>query len=92
MRNLIISDSYYKSDETTTEKSIKEDLCKGNTCIKVVIRYWYPSIWKISGSWLNDGFCDDFNNHLTCNYDDGDCCGRSVNKRFCLNCTCKCKY
>ena len=45
-----------------------------------------------SGSWLNDGFCDDYNNHVTCNYDGGDCCGRSVDKRFCLNCTCKCKY
>ena len=39
MRNLIISDSYYKSDETTTEKSIEEDLCKGKTCIKVINRY-----------------------------------------------------
>ena len=34
MRNLIISDSYYKSDETTTEKSIDEDLCKGNNALK----------------------------------------------------------
>ena len=45
----------------------------------------------LTDSWLNDGFCDDINNHVTCNYDGGNCCGRSVNNKFCLNCTCKCK-
>ena len=43
--------------------------------------------------WIGDGFCDDANNIEDCNYDGGDCCGISVQKNFCVNCTCtgKCK-
>ena len=91
MRCILISDSFHKPNETTAEESIKEGSCKGKTYIKVT-KHEYSPIWNDSDSWLNDGFCDDFNNHATCNYDGGDCCGRSVDKRFCLNCTCKCKY
>ena len=43
--------------------------------------------------WIGDGFCDDANNIEECNYDGGDCCGISVQKNFCVNCTCtgRCK-
>ena len=43
--------------------------------------------------WIDDGFCDDANNIEDCNYDGGDCCGISVQKNFCVNCTCtgRCK-
>ena len=36
MRHVQISDSYYKSNETTAEKLFEEDICKGKTCIKVI--------------------------------------------------------
>ena len=29
----------YKSNDTTVEETIKEDLCKGKTCIKVINQY-----------------------------------------------------
>ena len=39
MRNIIISGFNYKSNETTAEKTIKEALCKGKTCIKTINCY-----------------------------------------------------
>ena len=39
--------------------------------------------------WVGDGFCDDVNNNEACDYDDGDCCGLSMEKNFCVDCTCK---
>ena len=38
--------------------------------------------------WISDGFCDDANNIEECIYDGGDCCGITVQKHFCVNCTC----
>ena len=34
-----------------------------------------------------DGYCDDINNFVACDFDGGDCCGR-VNKRYCIICEC----
>ena len=45
--------------------------------------------------WVGDGFCDDINNNEACGYDNGDCCGLSMEKNFCVDCTCKgksCKF
>jgi hypothetical protein len=39
--------------------------------------------------WVGDGFCDDINNNEACDYDDGDCCGLSMKKNFCIKCVCK---
>ena len=39
--------------------------------------------------WVGDGFCDDINNIEKCDYDDGDCCGLSMKKNFCVKCICK---
>ena len=39
--------------------------------------------------WVGDGFCDDINNNEACGYDDGDCCGLSMEKNFCVQCICK---
>ena len=39
--------------------------------------------------WVGDGFCDDINNNEACDYDDGDCCGLSMKKNFCVQCICK---
>ena len=39
--------------------------------------------------WVGDGFCDDINNNEKCNYDNGDCCGLSMKKNFCVQCICK---
>ena len=39
--------------------------------------------------WVGDGFCDDINNNEACGYDNGDCCGLSMEKNFCVECTCK---
>ena len=39
--------------------------------------------------WVGDGFCDDINNNEACNYDNGDCCGLSTKKNFCVKCICK---
>ena len=39
--------------------------------------------------WVGDGFCDDVNNNEACGYDDGDCCGLSMKKNFCVKCICK---
>ena len=38
--------------------------------------------------WIGDGFCDDVNNNEACDYDDGDCCGLSMKKNFCVKCIC----
>ena len=40
---------------------------------------------------MGDGFCDDSNNIEDCGYDEGDCCGLTSKKHFCVDCTCKCK-
>ena len=42
--------------------------------------------------WIGDGFCDDINNNLACNYDGGDCCGNKIKKHFCVQCECTCKF
>ena len=42
-----------------------------------------------ASSWIGDGFCDDMNNNEACDYDDGDCCGLSPRKNFCIDCICK---
>ena len=39
--------------------------------------------------WVGDGFCDDINNNEACGYDNGDCCGLSMEKNFCVQCICK---
>ena len=39
--------------------------------------------------WIGDGFCDDLNNNEACDYDNGDCCGLSAKKNFCVDCSCK---
>merc|ERR1712223_2533 len=39
--------------------------------------------------WKGDGYCDDFNNFASCDFDGGDCCGTNVNKAFCNECKCK---
>ena len=38
--------------------------------------------------WVGDGFCDDINNIVQCNFDNGDCCGLNVNTDFCQVCQC----
>ena len=38
--------------------------------------------------WITDGYCDDINNKLNCNYDGGDCCGSNVNTQYCTECQC----
>ena len=38
--------------------------------------------------WNGDGFCDDSNNIIECNYDGGDCCGSDVNIAYCQQCLC----
>ena len=42
----------------------------------------------VCNQWAGDGFCDDINNNLDCNYDGGDCCGSNVNTLFCTECQC----
>ena len=39
-------------------------------------------------NWVTDGYCDDMNNHLDCNFDGGDCCGSNVNTQYCTQCQC----
>ena len=43
-------------------------------------------------SWKGDGICDDQNNFEDCEYDGGDCCGTNINKHFCVECECICKF
>ena len=50
--------------------------------------YCYKDYGGIS-YWVGDGFCDDINNNEACDYDDGDCCGLSMKKNFCVQCICK---
>lgn len=46
-----------------------------------------------SVSFKGDGFCDDNNNNMACNWDGGDCCGPSSNKKYCKLCKCRdCKF
>ena len=35
-----------------------------------------------------DGYCDDFNNNVLCNFDGGDCCLVEVKTDFCISCEC----
>ena len=39
-------------------------------------------------TWVADGYCDDNNNNMGCNYDGGDCCGPDVNTDYCQECIC----
>ena len=39
-------------------------------------------------SWIGDGQCNDETNIKECNYDGGDCCGPTVNKKHCQLCIC----
>ena len=32
---------------------------------------------------IGDGYCDDINNNMNCNYDGGDCCGPNVITLYC---------
>lgn len=44
------------------------------------------------GSYKGDGYCDDTNNNCGCEYDGGDCCGKSTQKSqygYCKDCVCK---
>jgi hypothetical protein len=41
-----------------------------------------------NSGWVKDGYCDDGNNNLDCNYDGGDCCGSNVNTNYCSKCQC----
>ena len=51
-----------------------------------------PSETTTGGScnqgWIANGFCDDINNNLFCNYDGGDCCGSNVHTQYCTECLC----
>ena len=38
--------------------------------------------------WLQDGYCDDENNNIDCDYDGGDCCGPNTNTQYCSVCQC----
>ena len=38
--------------------------------------------------WIGDGYCDDINNNVGCNFDGGDCCGSNVNTQYCTECLC----
>ena len=38
--------------------------------------------------WIGDAYCDDINNNVVCNFDDGDCCGPNVNTQYCTECLC----
>merc|ERR1712222_139418 len=45
----------------------------------------------LHASWVGDGRCDDGNNNCACNWDKGDCCGKSGDKRqyeYCSKCKC----
>jgi len=39
-------------------------------------------------AYKGDGFCDDANNNCGCEYDEGDCCGPTVSKKYCKACKC----
>ena len=39
-------------------------------------------------AWISDGYCDDVNNNLACNYDGGDCCGGIIDPNYCTECLC----
>ena len=38
--------------------------------------------------WSGNGFCDDENNNVECNFDGGDCCLDEVDKHYCSECIC----
>ena len=42
--------------------------------------------------WVGDGYCDDMNNNEFCDFDDRDCCGLHVNKKYCVECKCLSKF
>ena len=37
---------------------------------------------------IGNGYCDDENNNMECNYDGDDCCGSLVNTEHCNFCEC----
>ena len=38
--------------------------------------------------YIEDGYCDDGNNHIVCSFDGGDCCGPNINLDYCSECIC----
>ena len=45
----------------------------------------------LAKQWVGDGRCDDLNNNCACNWDEGDCCGKSGDSlqfEYCTACAC----
>ena len=38
--------------------------------------------------YVGDGYCDDMNNHVNCDYDGGDCCLTPIKTDYCSECIC----
>ena len=38
--------------------------------------------------WTGDGYCDDINNNIVCEWDGGDCCGEDIIDDYCFECSC----
>ena len=54
-----------------------------------VFNFEFVSVGYCLGDiWRGNGYCDDANNNIACNFDDGDCCGSCVNREFCSDCLC----
>ena len=56
------------------------------TCAKITFKY----LAECYQEWQGDGYCDDFNNEATCNWDGGDCCNNPIPDYdiFCSECQC----
>merc|ERR1711881_190046 len=66
-----------------TACSCKDPSVVGKSC---------PGVCGAGGTFKGDGYCDDGNNNCGCQYDGGDCCGKSGKKsqfKYCKTCTCQ---
>merc|ERR1719473_2220263 len=74
-------DQYKQSDSKFSLESFQE-VNKGQEC---ALKCTKPK-------WKGDGRCDDKNNHCGCDFDGGDCCGKSGKTSqfaYCKECVCK---
>ena len=75
---------FYETDFIIINAKLRQKN-KHQFIIKLIVAYG-------KSHWIADGFCDDINNNEACNYDGGDCCGSSIQKHFCIDCECICKF
>ena len=84
----------YCNDETNNEACNYDG---GDCCGSCVVDFYCENCTCLlngdngigtSSPTIGNGYCDDGNNNVDCQYDGGDCCGSCVVRKYCSDCQC----